>query len=324
MNYNIKIILSFIITIVFLYIAFKDIDLNNFYVSLKSVKWSFLFILVVMTMLSMLIRTYRWQFLLRVLKAVSYKSVFSFTMIGFMANNVLPAHAGEFIRAFYIGRREKISVVSAFTTIFIERLFDFIAITLFLILILPFVSIPPLIKNIGMVIGLISFISVSIFAVLATNPDNKREFLLKLIYRLPKAISKKAKAFLNSFFDGIEMLRSLKTFLLALAISIILWTQMIATIYILLHGYGLNINLPLASTTVMIFVVFSVLIPSSPGYFGVLQLAFIFSLNFFDIGKSDALACSVIYHLTQYIPITLIGILFLLKEGLSFKEIAMR
>ncbi|HLC14949.1 MAG TPA: lysylphosphatidylglycerol synthase transmembrane domain-containing protein [Thermodesulfovibrionia bacterium] len=131
MNRKVKIFFSFCLTIVFLYIAFKDIDLNEFYTALKNIDWSVITLISVMTIISILIRAWRWQILLRTLKDIPYKSVFSFTIIGLMANNVLPAHAGEFIRAFYLGKREKVSVVSAFTTIFVERLFDFISIALF-------------------------------------------------------------------------------------------------------------------------------------------------------------------------------------------------
>lgn len=41
-----------------------------------------------------------------------------------MANNLLPARAGEIIRAVFIGYKEYINKVSAIGTVIVERIFD--------------------------------------------------------------------------------------------------------------------------------------------------------------------------------------------------------
>ncbi|HLC14948.1 MAG TPA: lysylphosphatidylglycerol synthase transmembrane domain-containing protein [Thermodesulfovibrionia bacterium] len=189
-------------------------------------------------------------------------------------------------------------------------------------MILPLVTMPLWIRNVGLTVGGVSLVLIGVCIILASNKGNRGSFLAKVLSKLPAGIEKKMQTLLNSFFVGIGMLRRWQNFAYIFLVSIFLWIQMIATIYILLWGYGLHINLALAAATTMIVSVFAVVIPSSPGYFGVLQLAFIFALSFFNVGKSDALAVSVIYHLTQYIPITIGGILFLFKEGLSFQSMA--
>jgi uncharacterized protein (TIRG00374 family) len=275
-----------------------------------------------MAIVTMIIRTWRWQILLRDLKNISYKRVFSFTMIGFMANNILPAHTGELVRAFYLGRKERISVVSTFTTVFIERLFDFIAVTLFLLVIIHLVTIPIWLKHIAMGIGILSLLLTVLLMIMASKQGAGVSFFYRLTSKLPEKIKTQLQAFFNSFLTGIKMLHSKKDSFYIFLISLFLWAQITVAIYILLWGYGLNTDLTLASITVMIFSVFAVAIPSAPGYFGVLELAFVIALSIFYVEKPDALACSVIYHLTQYIPITLGGVIFLFKEGLSFKAIA--
>ena len=59
-------------------------------------------------------------------------TLFSTILIGFMANNVLPLRLGEFVRAYVIGRREKLSVSASFATIVIERVFDGCTVVLFM------------------------------------------------------------------------------------------------------------------------------------------------------------------------------------------------
>ena len=75
----------------------------------------------------------RWQVLLRPVKRVGIHRLFAITMIGFMANNVLPARLGEFVRAYALGRSEALPPSLPFATIVIERIFDGFTLLLFLV-----------------------------------------------------------------------------------------------------------------------------------------------------------------------------------------------
>ena len=66
----------------------------------------------------------RWQVLLRPVKPIGLHRLFGVIMIGFMANNVLPARIGELVRAYALGRSEALAAPLAFATIVIERVFD--------------------------------------------------------------------------------------------------------------------------------------------------------------------------------------------------------
>src|SRR3954471_8373182 len=57
------------------------------------------------------IRAWRWKALLDSVKPdTTFHSRFSATMIGFMGNNVFPARAGEFMRAFALTHEEQIPI----------------------------------------------------------------------------------------------------------------------------------------------------------------------------------------------------------------------
>ena len=60
--------------------------------------------------ISFYLRSIRWSVLISPVKKVSVLNLFSANMIGFMANNVLPARLGEVIRPVMIARKEKIKV----------------------------------------------------------------------------------------------------------------------------------------------------------------------------------------------------------------------
>lgn len=72
-------------------------------------------------------RALRWQRLLRPIAAVRYLPMFGYLMIGYLANNILPARLGELVRSHYLGDREGISRASALGTVVVERVVDLVA-----------------------------------------------------------------------------------------------------------------------------------------------------------------------------------------------------
>src|SRR5690349_1251366 len=73
-------------------------------------------------------RGLRWQRLVRPLAAVSYPAMFGYLLIGYAANNVLPARLGELVRSHYLGDREGVSRASALGTVVVERVVDLVAV----------------------------------------------------------------------------------------------------------------------------------------------------------------------------------------------------
>lgn len=326
MTTSIKFIVSILISAVFLFLAFKDIHFSTFYGALQETEWSVVIALSLLVVLSMVIRAWRWKMLLKPLKNIPYHSVFSFTMIGFMSNNVLPAHAGEIVRAYLIGRKEGISRFGAFTTIIIERLFDVLALVLLFLYVLIVSPMPRWFRNGGLFFGTAGIVLLTALMILSLNKRWGRNLLFKLAEKVPPRFRSFLQNNLKSFLSGLDVLKEWKSMAGIFLVSILLWLVLILTVGVMLWRYPLEVELSpaplfLLSTTVIVLLSFAIIIPSSPGYFGVTQLVFVIAFELVNLSKVDALACSVILNLTQYIPITLIGVFYLFKEGYSFREI---
>ena len=67
------------------------------------------------------LRALRWQRLRRPIATVRYPPMLGYLLIGYLANNVLPARLGELVRSHYLGDREGISRASALGTVVVER-----------------------------------------------------------------------------------------------------------------------------------------------------------------------------------------------------------
>ena len=76
--------------------------------------------------------------------------------------------------------------------------------------------------------------------------------------------------------------------------------------------------------TLVVFIAMGSMIPSAPAYLGTTQYACVVGLSFFDIGQSEALAFSILFHALQFFPTTALGLYYLWKAGIQFKEISKR
>src|SRR5581483_1514848 len=106
------------------YFLFRNIDWNKMLEAFSQFQLVWLIPALFIYLLGYIIRGFRWVVLLSPVKKCTFKSLFPTLIIGFMANNVLPARAGEFIRAHLNGKKEGLSRSASLGTIILERLFD--------------------------------------------------------------------------------------------------------------------------------------------------------------------------------------------------------
>ena len=110
---KLKVVLGTVISVVLLYLAFRNIRWDEFSGVLGRLHYGYFAVAFGLNILGHYVRSYRWKFMLAPMKPVSTASAFNATALGFMANNLLPARAGEFIRAYLIGRKEKVGAAGA-------------------------------------------------------------------------------------------------------------------------------------------------------------------------------------------------------------------
>jgi uncharacterized membrane protein YbhN (UPF0104 family) len=73
---------------------------------------------------------------------------------------------------------------------------------------------------------------------------------------------------------------------------------------------------------VLAFLGLGVSLPSSPGFVGVVQAATVLALALFSVPRTEALSFSLLFHASQFLPVTALGLLFLLIEHVSLTDAA--
>lgn len=311
-------VISVLLSCLFLYLAVSNVQYKNVRNALRSANYLFVIPAMLMVILSFIIRGIRWGYFFKD-KKIRFQSLFGMMMIGFMMNNILPARIGEITRAYMIGRRENISRSLSFGTIVLERVFDGLSLLFILgfsMVVSPF---PRWAKGFGL-IGLFIFCFSLAFLVFLRL---RRALIIKKIENLisHKGLSFKISSLLTKFIEGLASLENLKHTGLIILYSIIAQIVLAFEFHLLFFSFSINIPFYAAYFTASLVGV-STMLPSAPGYIGIFQSFCVGALMFFGVPKDIALSYSIITHIVQYIPVTLIGLFYMINEHIPLSSLA--
>ena len=119
---------AFAISGVLLWFAMRALDTHELVRVLRSASLSWIGVSLAFYWLEVGVRAVRWRMLLRPLALLAPGQVLLAIIVGYAANNALPARLGELFRADFIGKRHGLSRFAAMATIMIERLLDVLAV----------------------------------------------------------------------------------------------------------------------------------------------------------------------------------------------------
>lgn len=310
------------VSLLFLWLAFRKADIGEVTRELRGIRWTPLVLSAGLGLFSVAVRAVRWGCLLAPVKKVHWKSLYSALVIGLTANNLLPARIGEVVKAVIMAKKEKIGKSTAFATIVVERVFDGLTILAFLLGVLVFspIPLPEWIRNAAIVSGCLFFIVLGLLVLLTMRTRQAMAFLSNLIKPLPVKTRSFILRFLNSFIMGLQILQHRSQLFISAIMSVLVWIPVVGVIHILLRTVGLS--LPVFTSFFLLSVLsIGIMVPSGPGYVGTIQFVCVACLALFGVSRNTALSFSVLYHGSQFIPLTIIGLVTIFIEGFNLKQL---
>ncbi len=298
-----------------LYLAGRGVELEELQRSLGEVRTAWLVPVLASILVRFWLTALRWRMLLRPIKAIAVHRLFGVTMIGFMANNVLPARMGEFVRAYALGKSESLSKSLSFATIVLERVFD--GFTLLAFLLVGVLARRPEPWLVWSAVG--SFcLYLGVLGGLLWLRHGRG--LGALLAWLPEALRRRAAGPLDSFTLGLDVLNDGRALGLVALLSLGIWLVNVAGFYAMFLAFSLDLPLD-AAFLVLAIIAVALVIPSTPGYVGPFQAGTVLGLALFAVPKATALSLSIVYHAVNYVPITLIGLAYLGVMNLTLGEL---
>jgi len=271
------------------------------------------------------VRALRWQYLLAPIGHTHFGTAFRTTVIGFAATFLLPARAGEVIRPYLLARREGLNATAAFATIILERLLDLITVLLlfawFVLTAAPdAVSGDPAqfarVKLGGLGAAGMALAGSALLFTLAGHPERMGRLALGIERVLPARLAHAVARFVETFAQGLAVMRQPRRMLIALALSVPLWLAIAFGIW--LTSQAFHITFPFqASFLVTTLLVVGVAVPT-PGAVGGFHLAYQIAAEvFFGAPAERAVGAAIVLHAISFVPVTLLGIYFMAREGLT-------
>jgi uncharacterized protein (TIRG00374 family) len=246
-------------------------------------------------------RAVRWQRLLRPIAAVRYLPMLGYLLIGYLANNVLPARLGELVRVHYLGDREGISRASALGTVVVERVVDLVAVVAIASVALLVLSVRGVVANAVLVgagvAGLfLVVLALGIVAHRLPGADRART----VIERYPRVGN-----LARSLQGGLAVAGRPRTLVEAMLASAAAWSMSILAFAAIGQALGLQLSMGQAAL-IASGVALASAVPAGPSNLGTFELAAQEIGKAVGIEASSALALGVLVHVS-ILAVTSIG-----------------
>ena len=302
--YNIlKIILPLLLSILFISYALEDFNYTLFIGSLKNANYLFIISSILLLIIIIFLRSLRWKLLFT--KQLKINDLYKSQLIGYMGNNIFPLRLGELLKALFLEKKSKISKYEIIGTVILERVLDLIGLIVLFIILLNF-SIIELVSSdsIKVIYFLLIFASLSI--ILSFNLNKIKNFKFK----------NSSFQIIDDIISGFSTINK-SNFVLSIFYTILIWLSYIIVVYLVQKSMYLNLSF--IQCILLLFLSSLVLmIPSMPGNIGTFEGSVVYTLLLFGI--KDDFGFAFILHAVSFIPYTLLGLFYLIKERYIFKN----
>ncbi|TMQ73959.1 MAG: flippase-like domain-containing protein [Candidatus Eisenbacteria bacterium] len=303
-----------VVSAVCLWLSMRDVDPFAVWRVLRHANYLGFIGAVATTLFAFWVRALRWRSLIASPRRLGLGGLFSATMIGFMANNILPLRLGEFVRPWALSRREGISKTTLLATVVVERAVDMISLLAILgiaLLIHPIsqASEAGRMTRAGAGVLVTACVGLTLFVVaLERQPRLAHALIGRLSAPLPETVRDRVAHLLNHFVEGLGLFRDLPRLLWVMLLSFAMFAVIVMGLQVSL--WALAIHLPWHAA-----------LTAAPGYIGTMNMACIAGLALFQVGKATAVPFSWFYWASQWAPVTLVGLYCLQREGLSLRSL---
>lgn len=306
-----------IFSLVLICIIFSQINWSLFFSTIFQIQPLFLLLAASFIVIGVATRSLRWN-LLTEFGLNDYRSFWDAVNLGYLGNLIYPARAGEIIRIVALKKSIPIPEGIAISTAVVDRLSDCIMLPLFIFLVLEYFSktieIPVSIKYFSLI-----FVVISLLLGLYIIWGKKIEVIFIMFFPYqPDSRLIRISQFISQLHTGASTLKNSRCLLSVFLLSVIVFLLDSSVFYFLFLSFGWDLPFS-AAILVCIFIFAGSALPSTPGYFGIYQVACILALRPFGIPDSASVAYSLIMQGITYTIFLIVGGWIIYSRHLSLQ-----
>ena len=312
---TVRIAAGLLISVLFLWLAFRKSDFSQIWNILKTVRLDLLLLVFVISVLGLMLRSYRWKTLGKKYSKVPWKHCFEATSIGLMLNTFVPFRGGDLFQGYFLAKKSGLPKSYTMATVFLERLMDIVPPLVMIVIGSFFVVLPEQIKLSKIFIFLLILVALIYLFIVW-----RKRFIRIIENFMHKRHSAKIDHFLDNLAHAVIFMKDRQVITQSIPLTFINWFvfQGITT-YLLLRSVGIDLGV-LNVYLVLGISIISVAIPSSPGYVGTWEFFTMMALSIFRIDRDRALSFAVLSHFMALLPTTLVGLYYFYTDMFMKKE----
>ena len=324
------------VSVILLLVLLYQVDLSEVKDVLADANYFYVAPAIALYFVAVYFRAVRWRYLLAPLRLVPVARLYPVVIIGYMANNLLPARLGELVRSYYLARREPINGNSVLATVAVERLYDGITLLAWaavagpvLLLLGEFDGNSDTSRTTWLVLAVLVgclFIGALAFLTCLAAIPRFMEFFDRLLGLLPVRFQPKARELAHTFVDGLSVLNSPRKHFALFLFSMPVWAFEASMYFLVMYSFGIDGHFGSVGALVLVVVLLTATsnlatsLPSSIGGIGPFEVVGQQTLIALGVGSSLAGAYAGFLHLvTLWLPVNLAGLVLLWKANLSLK-----
>lgn len=328
MKFSWKSAIGIVLSVALLAWVLRDVSLAAVWGELeRSNLWLFLASAVASTLIFPL-RAIRWRIILEpVAPGLPIAPLWRSIAIGGMVNNLIPARAGEIARAYALTRETPVPFASALASLAVDRLFDMVVLLGLGVVAMLDPAFPRGARVAGQTLGHLAQGSVVLVVLLVGGLYMLAIFPSQLVRafeifarKVSPAVEERGKGALLRFSAGLSVLKSPGRFAAVFAWTIAHWLMNAFAFWLGFMAVGIHLGFA-AALFLQLLIAIGVALPSAPGFFGVFEKLATVGLAIYGVTATAATSWAIGFHILSFIPITVIGIYYFSRLGLSFREL---
>ena len=332
--------LAVVVSALFILLLFYQVDLGEIRSALLEANYLYVAPAIAFYFGAVYFRSVRWRYLLSPLRTIPVSRLYPVIVIGYMANNLLPARLGELVRCYYLARRERFNSSAALATIAVERVYDGVTLLAFAAVAAPVllvlgqfdggsgISRTAWILVGGLMVAL--FLGALVFLTCLSVVPRFKDFVQWCTGVIPARWGRsQVQNLVLTFVEGLKVLSSPKQHLTLFVFSLPVWLLESSTYFLI--GYSFGIDQFFNSVWVYILVVLlltatsnlATSLPTAIGGIGPFEVVAQQTLLALGVGASVGATYAGFVHLIAlWLPVTLAGLALAWKQNLSIRQLA--
>lgn len=303
-------LLGIVVSVIAIWLVLRSVDLGRALDVLGRADAGWILIAVGFIAVDVFLRAVRWRRLLAPIRDIAFRPILAYMLVGYLANNVLPARLGELVRSHYLGDREGISRTTTLGTVVVERVVDtavVVAIAAIAILVLNVRGVVTSAVLIGGAIAALLVIALAIGVAAHRLPG--AEGAAEWVARWPRARDVAGK-----LRHGLGVAGRPRTLVEALALSVVAWGATLLAFAAAGQAVGLELRIGEAAL-LSSGVALASAIPSGPGYLGTYELAAVAIAGALGLPTDAVFALALLVHAAIIVLTSVGGLVALVRLG---------